>query len=158
MMFDIQQRDVPNQLVVSDLRHHLRQPELPDHLGAAVPRLRKLADEHGGGVAGLPFAVFHDKEHDPQDITLEVCVPIHDAPEGLDDAVVRVEPAHREAFVRLTKAQVEPATLDAAYRAVFGWVDEQGLTATGGAREIYLIDFPLAEPEDHVFDIAVPVS
>jgi effector-binding domain-containing protein len=156
-MFEIHVREVPEQIVVSESHRHVRQEDLPDRNRAAMSRMGAAADELGGPV-GSPFTVFPDEDYDPEDIDFEVCVPVKSgdgAPEGV---VVRTEPAHREAFVRLRKRETYPPTIGDAYQAVSQWIVEQGLTETGPGREVYFTDFIAAGDDDEVFDVAFPIS
>jgi effector-binding domain-containing protein len=156
-MFSIQQRDVPEQVVLSEAHHHVSQADLPEVNRAAMARLHKIANDVGG-MQGTMFTVFHDEEYDENDINFEVCVPIGSAVNNQTDATVRVEPAHREAYVRLTKSQTYPPTIGTAYGAVAEWVAAQGLTVIGAPREVYFANFDAAGPDDEVFDVAFPIA
>jgi len=68
---------------------------------------------------------------------------------------VRVEPAQRLAYTRITKAQVEYPQILSAYDADAQWLGTNGLTA-GPPREVYFADFAAAAPTDEVCDIAFP--
>ena len=89
---------------------------------------------------------------------LEACVPIDRTHEGSADGAMRSEPAHREAYVRLRKAQVEFPQILSAYDGVTTWIAAHGRTATGAPREIYFTDFRAAEPADEVCDVAFPIE
>ena len=86
-----------------------------------------------------------------------MCTPIDPASAGAD-APTRVEPAHREAYVRLRKAQVEYPQILSAYDAVAQWVDANGHTVVGPGREVYFADFVRAAPTDEVCDVAFPFT
>jgi hypothetical protein len=73
------------------------------------------------------------------------------------DVPTRREPAHHEAYTRITKAQVAyPQTL-AAYDAVTAWAERAGRGVADPSREVYFADFGTAAPTDTVCDIALPV-
>jgi hypothetical protein len=74
------------------------------------------------------------------------------------DAATRTEPAHREAFTTITKAQVAYPQILSAYDAVEAWVKSGDHVVTGSPREIYFADFDAAGPDDPVADIAFPVQ
>jgi effector-binding domain-containing protein len=85
-----------------------------------------------------------------------VCVPIRgDA--SAEDASIRHEPEHHEAYVRITKAQVEFPQILSAYDAVSQWITEHGRTIDGAPREVYFTDFMAAKPTDDVADVAFPI-
>lgn len=154
-MFDVQQRDVPEQLVLTEQRN-LRATELAGWLRAAMSRLGKTAQEYGG-VAGSWFVVYHGQVTEDSEVTVEVCAPISLAQEGSTAAAMRREPAHREVYVRLTKAQVEFPQIQSANAAVEQWIRSQGLEIADSPREVYFTDVFSAGPTDEVCDIAFPI-
>jgi GyrI-like small molecule binding domain len=153
-MFDIKQRDVPEQLVLTEQRS-VRAGELVGFLNGARERLTRSAQEHGG-LAGPWFVVYGGVVGDEAPVPVEVCVPIASEPSAA--IATRGEPAHREAYVRLRKEQVSFPDIQDAYRAVERWVGEQGLTITAEPREVYFTDFDAAAPTDEVCDVAFPIS
>jgi hypothetical protein len=70
----------------------------------------------------------------------------------------RTEPAHREAYARVTKGQVTSGQLGGVYEAVEKWVSDQGLRIAAAPRETYWTDFMSAGDDDEVFDVAFPVA
>jgi DNA-binding transcriptional MerR regulator len=154
-MYDVRERDVPEQLVLTEQRHVLV-PELPGWLQAAIGRLLQSAESHGG-LAGDVFVIYHGEVNEDSDGPVEVCVPVRPGTEAAADAAVRSEPAYREAYVRITKAQVEFPQILSAYDAVAHWIGSQGLEIGGSPREVYFTDFASAAPTDEVCDIAFPL-
>jgi effector-binding domain-containing protein len=154
-MSNVQQRDVPEQLVLTEQRN-LRAAELPGWLRTSMGRLEKKAQEFGG-LAGSWFVVYHGQLTEDSEIPVEVCAPIGPAEEGSSAAAMRREPAHREAYVRLTKAQVEFPQIQSAYAAVEQWIRSQRLEVGGPPREVYFTDFFAARPTDEVCDVAFPI-
>jgi DNA-binding transcriptional MerR regulator len=154
-MYEIHERDVPEQLVLTEQRH-IRVPELPGWLATAIGRLVDTAEARGG-VAAPVFVVYHGEVSEDSDGPVEVCVPVAaDAETG--DAATRCEPAHREAYTRITKAQVEYPQILSAYDAVAGWIGSEGRTIAGSPREVYFAEWDAAAPTDEVCDIAFPVA
>jgi hypothetical protein len=74
------------------------------------------------------------------------------------EAATRTEPAHREAYLRITKAQVAFPQILSAYDAVAQWLSERGRNPSGAPREVYFADWSAAGPNDEVCDIAFPVA
>lgn len=153
-MYEIAERDVPEQLFLTEQRHVVVQ-ELPEWIGSSVGRLLESA-ESLGGPAGPTTVIYHGEVNEDSDGPVEVCVPISSGPAG--DVPSRVEPAHREAYTRITKAQVEFPQILSAYEAVDGWIRSEGKTMTGSPREVYFADWDAAGPNDEVCDIAFPVA
>lgn len=154
-MYEIHEREVPEQVVLTEQRH-VRIPELSQWLPEAIDRLIESAEERGGP-AGDVFVVYHGEVNEDSDGPVEVCVPV-DGGEASSDAPTRREPGHKEAYTRITKAQVEYPQILSAYDAVAQWIGTQGRTVTGSPREVYFGDFDAAAPTDEVCDIAFPVS
>lgn len=95
----------------------------------------------------------------------ESCVPVADEAGAREWAGqrgrawrsrVRVEPARRPAYTRITKAQVAHPQILAAFEAVEEWIAARGLPVAGPCREVYFTDCEAAGPEDPVCDVASP--
>jgi DNA-binding transcriptional MerR regulator len=153
-MYEVKQRDVPEQVVLTEQRH-LLQPALEEWIGSSMGRLMKAAESHGRASAP-PFVVYHGEVNEDSDGPVEACVPV-DAAQADSGAAARVEPAHREAYVRLTKAQVVFPQILSAYDAVAVWIKENGHAVHDAPREVYFADFDAAGPDDEVCDIAFPM-
>ncbi|WP_217171412.1 MerR family transcriptional regulator [Streptomyces sp. AC512_CC834] len=162
--FVVETVDVPGQVVLSETRH-MTPAELPAWIGASLGRLEEAAGGCGG-VTAAPFVVYHSEVSVESDGPAESCVPVADeaaarawSEEGgrARQTRVRVEPAGRLAYTRITKAQVAHPQLLAAFEAVEEWIAGQGLTVAGPCREVYFADWDAAGPEDPVCDIAFPV-
>ncbi|MEU9334087.1 MerR family transcriptional regulator [Streptomyces sp. NPDC048290] len=164
-MFEVETVDTARQVVITETRHTLAD-ELPAWIGASLGRLVGAARDCGGPVAP-PFVVYQAEVSQESDGPVESCVPVADeaaartwaAEHGRAwDTAVRVEPARRLAFTRITKAQVAYPQILAAYEAVEQWIAGQGLRRTGPPREVYFADWDAAGPGDPVCDIAFPVE
>jgi DNA-binding transcriptional MerR regulator len=155
-MYEIHERDVPEQTVLTEQRH-VQADELPRWIGAAMTRLMKSARTLGGP-AGYPFVVYHGEVNQDSDGPVEVCVPVKVGQEATAEAAVRQEPAHHEAYVRLRKAQVAFPQILSAYDAVSQWISAKRLSVAGSPREVYFSDFGSATPTDEVCDVAFPVQ
>ncbi|GHF71796.1 MerR family transcriptional regulator [Streptomyces thermodiastaticus] len=164
--FTIETVDVPEQVVIAETRHTLA-PELPAWIGASLNRLEEAAGACGGA-AGAPFVVYHAEVTMESDGPAECCLPVADeaaarvwAREGgrarAWQTGVRVEPARRLAYTRITKAQVVFPQILAAFEAVERWIAGQGLEQAGPPREVYFADWDAAGPDDPVCDVAFPV-
>ncbi|MEJ1200632.1 MULTISPECIES: MerR family transcriptional regulator [unclassified Streptomyces] len=163
--FVVETVDVPAQVVISETRHTLA-GELPAWIGASLTRLEEAA-RGCGGVTAAPFVVYHAEVSMESDGPAESCVPVADEAAARAwseergrawQSQVRVEPARRLAYTRITKAQVAHPQILAAFEAVEEWVAAQGLTVAGPCREVYFADWEASDPEDPVCDIAFPVS
>ncbi|MFJ8190917.1 MerR family transcriptional regulator [Streptomyces sp. NPDC096094] len=163
--FVVETVDVPEQVVISETRHTLA-GELPAWIGASLTRLEEAA-RGCGGVTAAPFVVYHAEVSMESDGPAESCVPVADEAAARAwseergrawQSQVRVEPARRLAYTRITKAQVAHPQILAAFEAVEEWVAAQGLTVAGPCREVYFADWEASSPGDPVCDIAFPVG
>ena len=154
--FAIHEREVPEQLVLTEKRH-VRVPELATWIPAATVRLTQSAKRYGG-VIGSWIVVYYGEVNEDSDGPVEVCAPVEARDRIADDSALRREPAHREAYARLRRAQVEFPQILSAYDAVLEWISSKGLACTGASREIYFADYATAAPADEICDVAFPVA
>jgi DNA-binding transcriptional MerR regulator len=155
-MLEVKQREVPEQLVLTEQRHVLV-PDLSPWLGEAIGRLAGTAGRFGG-VAAPVFVIYHGEVNQDSDGPVEVCVPIGLQNGPSTEVPMRREGAHREAYVRITKAQVEYPQILSAFDAVSQWLESNGVSSSGPPREIYFTDFMSAQPTDEVCDVAFPID
>lgn len=146
--FAVETVDVPAQVVITEKRH-TSADELPAWIGAALDRLAEAAGECGG-VAGVPYVAYHAEVSMESDGPAEACVPVADESAArrwaerhgrMRETAVRVEPAGRLAYTRITKAQVAHPRILAAFEAVEEWIAARGLTPAGPCRELYFADW-----------------
>ncbi len=162
-MVEIQLRDVPEQQVVTET-HSVGQADLPEWLRGAMARVAERARAVGGllGTTDWPFLerpgpdqpvfiTIYEGNPNEGPTPVEVCATVAN---GGD----RTIPAHREAYTRVTKAEVLSGQLGGVYEAVEKWVVDSGLSVARAPRETYWTDFPAAADGDDVFDVAFPVS
>ncbi|MFC1429343.1 MerR family transcriptional regulator [Streptacidiphilus sp. N1-3] len=156
-MFTIEVRDVPAQQVLTEQRH-VTAADLPRFIGEAMGRLIAAAEPFGG-MAGPGLAIYHGEVNEDSDGPVEICIPVA-VPPGADTTRValREEPAHREAYTRISKAQVAFPQILSAYDAVSHWLTAEGSRASDSPREVYFADWDAAGPEDPVCDIAFPIG
>lgn len=162
--FVVETVEVPEHVVITQSRHTLAD-ELPAWIDASLDRLLPAAGECGG-VAAAPYVVYHSEVSLESDGPAETCVPVADETAAREwaerqgrtwDTKVRVEPAQRLAYTRITKAQVAAPQIGAAFEAVEQWIAARGLQPAGPCREVYFADWAAAGPEDAVCDVAFPV-
>jgi DNA-binding transcriptional MerR regulator len=155
-MYQVQERDVPEQTVLTEQRH-IHAHELPTWIPAAGQRLIKAAENHGG-LAGPMTVIYHGEVNQDSDGPVEVCIPVGSAEPDATDAAMRSEPAHHEAYVRITKAQVAYPQILSAFDAVAQWIGSNGKQVAAAPREIYFADWDAAGPNDEVCDVSFPIE
>lgn len=151
----VQERYVTEQLVLTEQRHV--------YLGQliwtreATARLVARA-ERCGGVVGERFVIFHGLVSADSDGPVEVCVPINHLPDNPADVAWRVEAAHHEAFIQVTKIHFEVPAILSVYDQLVRWVSAPGRTRAGPPREVYTpgVESLFAAADEHICDVAVP--
>lgn len=151
--FEVHLRDMPEQIVLSEVRV-VDMFELPTTILDATERLTERARAHGG-IAGEQFVVYHGEVNEDSGAPIEVCLPV-----ATESPATRQEPAHQQAYVIVTKAQFEWPQILSAYDAVEQWIDWHNRTFVGSPREIYRagVDPTSAAPADVVCDVAFPIA
>jgi len=170
-MLEMKLREVPEQLVITEQRN-VDQAQLVEWLPGAMARVSRSAQDFGGvsqtssmswllrddRPAEPVFIVIYEGNPNEGPVPVEVCAPIGGRREESAEVPMRRVPAHREAYVRLTRSDTDPQSkIGSAYAAVEEWVRSQGLEVAAAPREVYYTDYYSAAPADDVFDVAFPV-
>jgi effector-binding domain-containing protein len=156
LMCEVKTREVAEQTVLTE-QAYVDVARLRDWIVTVGLRQIEAANAIGGQT-GPRAVIYHGEVSEDSDGPVEEILPI--APERAAEATlpVRTEPAHREAFVAITRAQVRYPDILSAYDAVERWITENGLVVAGPAREVYFAD-PSEGPDDElVADIAFPIE
>ncbi|MCU1633729.1 MAG: transcriptional regulator, MerR family [Micrococcaceae bacterium] len=155
-MFPVTTRRVPTQMLLTE-QDYVDVAHLSDWIVQAG--LRQLAAAAAvGGQTAASIVIYHGDVSEDSDGPVESAVPI-DPGRAIEATLpTRVEPAHHEAFVTISRAQIRYPDILSAYDAVEAWITRSDLTQTGPPREYYFAD-PSTGPEDEpVAHIAFPVS
>jgi DNA-binding transcriptional MerR regulator len=152
----IRLREVAEQTVLTEQRH-VSIGQLTWTREAAA-RLTARADRCGG-VAGGHFVIFHGMVTADSDGPVEVCVPVRHPPRDQAELAWRLEPAHREAFIAVTRAHYEVPVIWSVYDRLTRWAAAPGRSQAGPPREVYRPDAePLFAPAgQQICDVALPV-
>ena len=165
---DVLMRDVPHQVVVTEQRM-VDQAALEGWLPGAMSRVLEAAGDAAAGTVDQPhlqrdhvadepvFIVIYEGNPNEGETAVETCTPLRAGVPAPADAASRVIPAHREAYVRVTKATVESGHIGDVYMAIERWMGSNGFDIAAAPRETYWTDFHAADGNDVVFDVAYPV-
>jgi DNA-binding transcriptional MerR regulator len=160
--YDVDIRPVSERALLSAVRY-VHGSEAGQVAGGLLMRMRG-AGPGPEGVAGCPFLIFHGEVSDDSDGPMEVVRPIVDltvaqaAATQLGDVQARREPAHDEAFVRLTLPQARwPAQL-AALDALKAHVLGLGREPSGPPRQVMIADWRTVGDDEPACDLAVPLA
>ncbi|MET9661587.1 MerR family transcriptional regulator [Streptomyces sp. NPDC006510] len=155
-MYEISERDVPEQKVLF-VQRHVTSTDLPGFLADSSELLFSHLRQAGAGLSGPLFAVYHGLVSEDSDGPVEICAPTQSADvEPAGRIGVRIEPAHREAYTALTKRHEGYSAMAAAHDAVGVWLAEHGYAVSASNREVYYPNWATAEPGEHVADVAIP--
>ena len=155
-MFEIKTREVPEQKVLS-VQRNVYVKDLSPFILEKLSILYGHLGETGLEVNGVGFVIYHNEVNEDSDGPVEVCVPFQGSAEPVGEMRVRLEPAHREAFTRITKGQIVFPGILSVYEAVHDWVQERGLEEVAPPREVYFADWSSVRDDDPVCDIAWPI-
>ena len=156
-MFEVKTREVLEQKVLS-LQRNVYVKDLSPFIGEAMGELYGYLAEKGLEVSGAGFVVYHNEVNEDSDGPAEVCVPFRGSVEPTGEMRVRLEPAHREAFTRITKGEVAFPGILQAFDAVHDWVEGQGFRGAAPPREVYFADWNAVSEDDPACDVAWPIS
>ncbi|MGH3299679.1 MAG: MerR family transcriptional regulator [Trebonia sp.] len=124
------------------------------------------------GREGAVFSIYWGQVSEDSDGPIEWCKPVPDAEADelaaqFPELTLRVEPAHREAYVDLGPGgQISPAQWQLADEALRSWADTQGIDPKQlslkpedlGVRVTYLASRPLTKTSAPECDFAVPFA
>ncbi len=154
-MYEIETRTVEEQRVAT-IEERVLAAGLPDFIGRAMDTIHSELARRGVRT-GIPFVAYHGEVNLDSDGPVEVCVPYEGSVQPTGAIRTRIEPAHDEAYARITRAEVAfPRILD-AYAAVERWISGNDHRVNGSPREVYFVDFDSAGPDDPACDITFPV-
>jgi hypothetical protein len=165
---DVLLRDVPEQVVITEQRM-VDQAALERWLPGAMSRVLKAAGNAAARTAEQPylqrdhlpeepvFIVIYEGNPNEGETAIECCTPLQAGVPAPADAASRAIPAHREAYVRVTKSTVESGHLGDIYIAIEKWIGSKELDIAAAPRETYWTDFYAAGRNDLVLDVAYPV-
>jgi len=160
LMKDISVRAIPERKVASICRH-VTLADAGAFFAEAFPRLRAVAPGMTG-IEGVPFVVYYGEVSADSDGPVELCRPVAtDTPEGAvagsPDIQVRTEPAHEEAYVRLTAAEMSWPRMLPFADALERWGRDHDRRPAAPLRQVLFADLRTAGPGTQACDLSVPL-
>lgn len=157
MKHKVETRQVPEQKLLT-LERRVFADKLPATIGELGEALYGHISANSVQIAGPMMVIYHDEVNMDSDGPIEVCVPVAGAVEPFGETRVRMEPAHKVAYARISKREVQFPDILEAYSSVEAWIRENGEQVAGSPREIYIADWAQAQDDDLVCDIAFPLA
>lgn len=156
-MYPVRTREVPETQILS-VKRHVRQPQLVSFLREWMAAVPAVLDARGIDHSRYTFVIYHGAVSADSDGPVEVCTAFDGAIEAPEGMQVRTEPAHLEAFARISKEQSEFPLILQAYDAVRTFAAQQDLEPAAPPREIYFVDVDSIGPTDSFVDVARPIT
>jgi effector-binding domain-containing protein len=150
-------RDVPATKVAS-IRAEVDQQHLVDTIRSAEWSIRGHLGRQGVASTAEHWVIYHGPVTPDSEAVIEVCLPFTGSAEPDGEIIIRLEPAHREAFATVIRDDCFYPRIMRAYEAVAAYTAARGLLLTGPEREIY-IDFwdQIAGTDPFVY-VATPIE
>lgn len=156
MNYDIHVKQVPPQIVATE-RRHAALAELGTVMHSTLAAIASSV-QPPFAMQGAPFAIYYNEPFKPDDIDVEMGLPIA--------GNATVEPSGRVQRRELPGGPVAFTThvgpyesIGAAYAALYAWLQAQGHQALGAPREIYLIGpGQSSNPAEYRTEIDVPID
>lgn len=155
-MLNTKIRDVEEQIFVTE-QAYVNAAQLPQWIVQAGLRQIENANKLGGQ-RGPSQVIYHGEVNEDNDGPVEMAIPVSPQAAAQSAIATRTEPAHRQAYVTITRAQVRYPDILSAYDAVERFINDQDHTIIGPAREVYFNDPSSGEPDELVADVAFPIA
>jgi DNA-binding transcriptional MerR regulator len=155
IMHQVATRELPEQKVLT-FERRVYAKELPRFIEHSFNALHVHLAQSGLTTDGAPFVVYHGEVNEDSDGPVEVCVPFEGSVEPAGEMRVRLEPAHQEAYTRITKTEVEFPGILRAFESVHRWLQKHDKTPSAAPREVYFAPWDEVGVNDPACDIAWP--
>ncbi|WP_042399102.1 MerR family transcriptional regulator [Streptacidiphilus carbonis] len=162
-MLPVAVREMPARTMICSLRH-VTGAEVNEFTTGMVLRLGDGTVPSLSGMEGAPFFIYHGEVDQDSDGPIEWCRPIPDeAAEAMaarfPDLTIRQDPAHREAYVRLTRSELTPADGMRAGETLEAWMNGQPEPSVplGPFRQVFFGDPRGAAPDTPLSDVVAPL-
>jgi len=130
-------RRVP-QTKVAGVRQEADQQSLLPTILSTHLEIQDHLEKAGARTTGEWWVIFHGFVTPDSEAPVEVCVPFQGTVDPAGPIVIRVEPAHTEAYCEVTRADCVFPRIMLAYDAMVAWFRISGRVSAGPVREIYL--------------------
>lgn len=156
MQYDIHVKQAAPQVIAS-ARRHIVASDLGKVMHATLATVAGSV-QPPDAAQGAPFAIYYNEPFRPDDVDVEVGVPI--AGDAMLDHSTRVSRRELPGGPVAYTLHVGPyEAIGAAYEALYGWIAQHGHTRLGPPREIYLVGpGPEMRPAEYRTELEVPID
>ena len=152
-MFDVKTRRVEGYKVATIARQ-IFQPELSTFISGSLAQIHSQIEAQTANATKPVWVIYYGSVTPDSASVVEVCVPYSGTLEPNENFAIKFEPAHEEAFVRLSKAEVEFPGILHAYDAVRGWMSSNNRTCSKlSSREVYFTDWDKTADHEPACDV-----
>jgi len=155
MNYQVHIKQLPQAHVVTK-RMHTTLAKIGDAMTATLATIAAEVTPHGAA-RGVPFAIYHNEPFKPDDVDVELGIPIAQGASVPSAAgAIKELPGGPVAY---TVHVGSYESISGAYAALFGWLAQHGMRANGAPREVYVLGPGQgSKPEEYRTEIAVPVE
>ena len=156
MNYDIHVKQVAPQVIASE-RRHTALAEIGNVMHSTLANIATSVHP-SDAMQGAPFAIYYNEPFKPDDIDVELGLPI--APTATVDQTARVHRRELSGGPVAFTFHVGPyETIGAAYAALYDWVKLHGHKTLGPPREIYLVGPGQdRKPSEYRTEIDIPID
>lgn len=130
-------RQVP-ETKVACLRQESDQQNLLATILSSHYEIQEQLRRAGAVTSGEWWVIFHGFVTPDSEAPVEICIPFAGMVDPAGSIVIRIEPAHTEAYCAVTQAECAFPRIMLAYDALVAWFQSSGAVSAGLPREIYL--------------------
>lgn len=120
--------------------------------------IRRHLDEAGAVRTDGAWWIYHGFVTPDNEAPVEVCVPFTGTVDPSENIVIRLEPAHTEAYCTVSRDDCYFPQIMSAYDVLRGWVARQRREPTGPPREVYLAHWCDIDGTDPFVHVAQPIQ
>jgi DNA-binding transcriptional MerR regulator len=143
---------------IATIRREVDQHALVGTMISSAREIREHLYAAGAATTCEEWWIYHGLVTPDNRAPVEVCVPFTGTVEPAGPIVIRIEPAHTEAYTTLSLDECGYPRIMLAYDAVDAWVRREDLPLVGAAREIYFGAADRISGSDPFVHVAQPVE
>ncbi|GAA2543455.1 MerR family transcriptional regulator [Winogradskya consettensis] len=139
---------------LASVRYETDQAGLMETIERGEAEVRAVLDAAGAATTTEHWVIYHSFVTPETAAPVEICVPFRGTAEPADDVVIRIEPAHTQAYATVARDDCFYPRIMRAYAAVESFVVE----ASAPPREIYLGAWHEIAGTDPFVHVAQPIE
>jgi DNA-binding transcriptional MerR regulator len=155
--YAVRLRDVADTKIAT-IRREVDQQDLVETMMSSGRTVREHLAASGATTTCEEWWIYHGLVTPDNRAPVEVCVPFTGSVEPAGPIVIRMEPAHTEAYCTLSRDECGYPQIMLAYDAVEGWVRRSGMPFLGAPREVYFAAGDQIAGTDPFVHVAQPVA